>query len=64
MPGAATISRDSDYYFANTGSETRDAGGIVMKSKVDAGDSIEPPDMRQFQKAMRQQQQQQQPKQQ
>jgi hypothetical protein len=64
VPGAATISRDSVYYFANTGSENRDAGGIVMKSKVDAGDSIEPPDMRQFQKAMQQQQQQQQPKQQ
>ena len=59
-PGTATISRDSIYYFGNSGSADRDAGAVVMRTKVDAGENIEPPDMRQFKKAMEEKQQQQQ----
>jgi hypothetical protein len=55
-PGAMTISRDSVYYFTNSGAAAAGEGAVVMKTGVDAGKDIVPPDLRQFRKAAEEQQ--------
>jgi len=57
-PGRGTIREGSIYYFANSGAEESQAGLVVMKTPLDAGDDVVPPNMQQFRKALEQNQQQ------
>jgi len=54
MPGVGTLRGDSLYYFANHGSETEQGGVRMMSTPLDAGQTITPPDMRQFQDILKQ----------
>jgi len=58
-PGKGVIRGDSFFYFANQGSEDSKAGALVMRTPLDAGSQIEPPDMRVFKESMQNPKQQQ-----
>lgn len=51
-PGVGVIRNDALYYFANTGAESGDAGAVVLRTPLEAGQAIVPPDIRKFQKSM------------
>ena len=51
-PGVVTLKEDGLYYFANTKDEDSTAGSIVMRTALESGNTIVPPDMRQFQKTL------------
>jgi hypothetical protein len=51
-PGIGAIRNDALYYFANTGAESSDAGALVLRTPLEAGQAIVPPDIRKFQKSM------------
>lgn len=53
MPGASTISGQSIYYLANQGTLSDADELVVMATPLDAGKNITPPDMRQFEKALK-----------
>ena len=51
-PAAGAIRNDALYYFANSGAESGDAGALVLRTPLEAGQAIVPPDIRKFQKSM------------
>lgn len=51
-PGTGVIKDGNYYYYANSGSQDKTAGAIIMRSPLDAGANIEPPDMLQFKQQM------------
>ena len=56
-PGVGTIRGDSLYYFANPGTSTSEEGALVMRTPLEAGEAIVPPDIRKFQKSVKDRQQ-------
>jgi hypothetical protein len=56
-PGAGTFQGDSLYYFVNSGADDA-TDTIVMSTPLDAGVEVAPPDMTQFEQAIRERQQQ------
>jgi len=55
QPGGGTLHGESLYYFANSG-DGEAAQTIVMSTPLDAGVQVAPPDMKQFEEAMRERQ--------
>lgn len=55
-PGAGTIVGDKLYYLANQGTQSDAASLLVMATPLEAGAEIKPPDMRQFEEALKQRQ--------
>lgn len=53
LPGATTVHGDRLFYLANQGSQSEATKLVVMTTPLDAGSTIKPPDMRQFEKALR-----------
>ena len=53
-PGVGTIREGSLYYFANHGSQSKDAKAQMMATPLDAGSDVQPPDLQQFEDALRQ----------
>jgi hypothetical protein len=51
-PGTGTLRDGSIYYFANHGSQTANSLSL-MSTPLDAGNEIKPPDMRQFEEALK-----------
>jgi hypothetical protein len=54
MPGVGTLRGDKLYYFANHGSTNEEGGVRMMSTPLDSGEAITPPDMRQFEEALKQ----------
>ena len=52
-PGIGTLGEDGIYYFAGNGAGESSPPAIVMHTPLSAGGDIVPPDMRQFQKAVK-----------
>jgi hypothetical protein len=52
-PRQATIGAGALYYFANQGAGEEDQGAIVMRTAVDAGHTIQPPDLEQLERALK-----------
>jgi hypothetical protein len=57
QPGAATFQDDSLYYIANSGAHDA-TGTVVLSTPLDAGIEVAPPDMAEFEQALRAKQQQ------
>ncbi len=57
-PETGTLGEDGMYYFASNGAGKSSPPAIVMHTPLTAGGEIVPPDMRQFQKALKEKQQQ------
>lgn len=53
VPGASVIRDEKVFYLANQGSMSGAGTLEVMETPLDAGSNIKPPDMRQFEKALR-----------
>ena len=53
-PRQAAIRGGDLYYFANQGAGSADAGAIIMRTALDAGGSIQPPDLEQLKRALQQ----------
>jgi hypothetical protein len=51
-PGIGVLQGDSVYYFANTGAGDSDDGVVILRTPLDAGDNIVPPDIRNLQKTL------------
>jgi len=58
QPGVATMHGNSLYYFANSGADDADSL-VVMNTPLDVGVAVAPPDMAEFEQALRARQQQQ-----
>jgi hypothetical protein len=56
-PGVGVIRGDSLYYFANRGAGEEAEGAVVMRTPLEAGKAIVPPDMRKFQRSVKERQQ-------
>jgi hypothetical protein len=56
-PGLSAIRGDALFYFANTGSSDAEGGALVMRTALNAGKTIVPPDLRKFQESIKQRQQ-------
>lgn len=52
-PRQAAIGAGALYYFANQGAGEEDQGAIVMRTALDAGDTIRPPDLEQLERALK-----------
>ena len=48
-PGIGTVRDDALYYFANSNAEESPDGLLVMRTGLEAGKEIVPPDVRKFQ---------------
>lgn len=57
-PGVGEIRDEALFYVANAASSDPDARSLVMRTPLDAGSQIEPPDLRQFQKSLKESQKQ------
>jgi hypothetical protein len=53
-PRQAAIRGGDLYYFANQGAGSADAGAIIMRTALDAGSTIQPPDLEQLKRALQQ----------
>ena len=53
MPGVGTVRDGSLYYFANHGTALADAKARLMATPLEAGTDVKPPDMQQFEEALR-----------
>jgi hypothetical protein len=53
-PGVGTVRGENLYYFANHGTASSDAKALLMATALDAGNDVQPPDMQQFEEALRQ----------
>lgn len=51
-PRLSTIRGGELFYFANQGSDSAEAGAIIMRTALDAGSSIQPPDLEQLERAL------------
>jgi hypothetical protein len=51
-PRLSTIRGGELLYFANQGSGSAEAGAIIMRTALDAGGSIQPPDLEQLKRAL------------
>jgi DNA-binding beta-propeller fold protein YncE len=51
-PRLATIRGGDLYYFANQGAASAEAGAIIMRTALDAGSSIQPPNLEQLERAL------------
>jgi hypothetical protein len=49
QPGVGAILGNALYYFANSGAEESGDGLLVLRTSLDAGKDIVPPDIRKFQ---------------
>jgi sugar lactone lactonase YvrE len=56
-PGIGAIHGDSLYYFANTGAGEEAEGAVVMRTPLESGEAIVPPDIRKFQQSLKDRQQ-------
>jgi hypothetical protein len=56
-PGIGAILGNALYYFANSGAAESDGGLVVLRTSLDAGKDIVPPDLRKFQEKMKHRQQ-------
>jgi len=56
-PGAGAVLGNALYYFANSGAGESNDGLVVLRTSLDAGKDIVPPDMRKFQEKMKHRQQ-------
>jgi len=56
-PRQAAIRGGELYYFANQGGGSKDAETVIMRTPLDAGSKIEPPDLKQLERALQQQSQ-------
>ena len=52
-PGVGTIRGDSVFYFANSGSGNAEEGALVMRTPLEAGQAIVPPDIRKFRESIK-----------
>jgi hypothetical protein len=52
-PRQATVRGGDLYYFANRGGASADEGAIIMRTALDAGASIQPPDLEQLERALK-----------
>jgi hypothetical protein len=43
---------DELYYFASRGGDSDDEGAVIMRTALDAGGSIQPPDLEQLKRAL------------
>lgn len=53
-PGVGTTRGENLYYFANHGTASADAKARLMATPLEAGNDVKPPDMQQFEEALRQ----------
>lgn len=53
-PGIGTVRDGSLYYFANHGTASADAKALLMATPLNSGVDVKPPDLRQFEDALRQ----------
>jgi hypothetical protein len=51
-PRLSTIRGSDLFYFANQGSGSAETGAIIMRTALDAGSSIQPPDLEQLERAL------------
>lgn len=56
-PGIGAVLGNALYYFANSGAGEGDDGLLVLRTSLDAGQAIVPPDIRKFQEKMKHRQQ-------
>jgi hypothetical protein len=56
-PGVGAVLGNALYYFANSGAENSENGLLVLRTSLDAGKDIVPPDIRKFQEKMKHRQQ-------